>query len=519
MEYGLVAIWLVAYLAVGAAGLPVAAALLGRLADDGAGVALPLALAPVALVALWVGHVSFPWPALFAGLAVLAGLVAAARRLGDAEPNWPVAAETGAVFVVAFLFLVAVRAVDPAVHPLAGEKFLDFGLVKSLYRAETLPPADFWFGGEPVAYYYGGHLVTTLLGRATGTAPQYAYNLSLAGFYAMYVTAAFGVGGSLAAAKGASRRLGGLLAAFFVGFASNLQTAGRVLVWALPDAVSGPAVDLLAEGVGVETAKFPLAPGEFRYWGASRVIEGTINEFPLFAFLNGDLHGHMTVTPFTLLLVALLAAYFRTPPGRRARRRLLAFGATPAVGGLVAFTNTWSAASVFGLSALALLLAPADPVSLLPQRVRRRLEATKQQGPAARELVRAGTAGALAVGIEVLALAWVLPFLLGSASGRSLALFPDRSSLGGLLVVHGAFLVVSAVYLATRADLERDEWLQVGIGVAGVLGLATLYGAAAVGLFLPFVVGGMVLLRRRAVAGESSTANDADGGAAESSTA
>ncbi len=47
-----------------------------------------------------------------------------------------------------------------------------------------------WFAGEPVKYYYGGHLVTTLFAWLTATPPRFAYNLALAGFYATLVTAA-----------------------------------------------------------------------------------------------------------------------------------------------------------------------------------------------------------------------------------------------------------------------------------------------------------------------------------------
>ncbi|MFC7195662.1 hypothetical protein ACFQL4_15230 [Halosimplex aquaticum] len=58
MEYGLVLWWLVAYLAFMAVGMPLAAVLFPRLADRGAGVALPTALAVPWIVAYLVGHVS-----------------------------------------------------------------------------------------------------------------------------------------------------------------------------------------------------------------------------------------------------------------------------------------------------------------------------------------------------------------------------------------------------------------------------------------------------------------------------
>ena len=45
---------------------------------------------------------------------------------------------------------------------------------------------------------------TPLLATLTDTAANYAYNLALAGFYAAYVTAAYGVGGAIGRARGTS---------------------------------------------------------------------------------------------------------------------------------------------------------------------------------------------------------------------------------------------------------------------------------------------------------------------------
>jgi len=56
MEYGLVVLWLAAYAWLAVAGLPVAAALLRRLPGRGAGLALPLSLAVVWVVALGVAY-------------------------------------------------------------------------------------------------------------------------------------------------------------------------------------------------------------------------------------------------------------------------------------------------------------------------------------------------------------------------------------------------------------------------------------------------------------------------------
>ncbi|PSP84367.1 hypothetical protein BRC83_05730 [Halobacteriales archaeon QS_1_68_17] len=473
MEYGLVLRWLALYLVMLGAGLPLAALAFPRLADRGAGLSIALALAVLGVVGYWVGHVS----------------LAAAPWVGVA-------------------LLVAGGAFDPAVTPLGGEKFLDFGLLKSLLRAGSLPPEDMWFAGEPVQYYYGGHMIASLLTRLAGTEARFAYNLALAGFYAALVTAIYGLAGALGDRLGTPRRSAGALGAFFVGIASNLSTPGRLLLWLAPDGVA----TAVAGVAGIELERLARGPEHFHYWTASRVIEGTINEFPLFAWLNGDLHAHMMSTPLLVFTAGLLFSYSLTPAGRRWRRRALVFGAVPAVGGLLAVVNTWTFPTVAGLTFLAVGSAPAPPATLFPRSVADRLpgEGSRPLG----ELRRIVVAGAVAAAVVAAGVVWSVPFWLGTASGRSVSLFPSRSSLGGLLLVHGAFLLVFVVYL-TRLSLPRiDDPERVGIVLCLLVAIAALVGATGVALLGALIVVGWALLRTArpgAVAAVPTAASDRDG--------
>ncbi|WP_136717877.1 DUF2298 domain-containing protein [Halorientalis salina] len=510
MEYGLVALWLVVYLALLLAGVPIAATLLPRLADRGMGVALPISAAILWIVGYWVGRLSLS-VAVWVGLVLLFGLVVGLVWVRDIELDRRVLAETVGVFTVAFCVLVAMRAVDPAVHPAGGEKFLDFGLLKSLLRAETLPPEDMWFAGEPVSYYYGGHLLVSLLTRLTGTAPQYAYNLGLAGFYAMLVTAAYGLAGSIAAHRDSPRWLGGLFGAFFVGFASNLSTPGQFVVWLLPDGVAGFVAGLFS--IPVEGLANSL--GDFGYWGASRIIEGTINEFPFFAWLNGDLHAHMMSTPFLLLVAALLFGYYRTPESERTRRRLLVLGTLPPLAGMLAVVNTWSFPSVGGLTLLTLYLAPTDPRTLLPSALTERLR--RPGNWAGEELTRLLTAGAFGAFVVVGGVVLSLPFWFGTASGRGLGLFPQRSPLGPLLLVHGTFLLVFVPYLLRHALPRLQRRGRLGVMLLLVVAISVVTKAAVVALVAPLI--GVVWALTRVVADRRETVTEpapaavgADGG-------
>ncbi|WP_433628156.1 DUF2298 domain-containing protein [Halomicrococcus sp. NG-SE-24] len=488
MEYALVALWLAAYYVLAFVGLPVAAALFARFPGRGATYALPVALGFVTLLTYWLGQVAFTTLTVAVAFAVFAAVSVFLAR--DYDLDVGAYAESMAVFTLAFLFLVAVRAVDPGIVPGGGEKFLDFGLMKSLMRAPALPPEDMWWAGEPVLYYYGGILMATVLTKLTATAPRFAFNLALAGFYGMLVVTVYGLAGAVADRRGASPRLAGGLAAFFVAFASNLFTVTRLVANVLPESLAASVAGALEMD-----EPLALAPKEFHYWDASRVIPGTINEFPLFAYVNGDLHAHMTSQPFLLVVAALAYAVYRTPPENRRRRRALVFGALPVACGLVATISFWSFPTTLGVTWLALTFADGHPRTLVPGR-----SAPESDDRLGRELDRTASAAAVTAVVGALALVWAGPFvvniLLGAASSRGIGFLPDRSSFVGLLVVHGAFLAVFALYLGSHAKRPVTERATaVGVAGAALLVVGWQGNVAAVVLVGPLLVGGWALLR------------------------
>jgi YYY domain-containing protein len=526
MEYALVVLWWLAYVVLALLGAPLAARLFPRFAGRGIGFALPLALVVLTTVVYWVGQVALG-PAIVVGVVVLVGLAAVAGLdlaglpdgRFDPAPDLDLDLDYAplVVFTVGYLFVVLLRGVDPAVDPYAGEKFLDFGLLQALDRAPALPPEDPWFAGAGVSYYYGGHLVAHVLSELTATPPRFAYNLALAGFYGTLVAAAYDLAGAIGAARGGSRLRSGLFAAFAVGLASNLVTAGRFVLWLLPE----PLRTEVARAVAARTAELTTAQvlaglDTFSYWTASRVIPGTINEFPLFGWLNGDLHAHMMGPTFLLLGAALAFAYYRTPDRERGRRRLLVFGAVPLLGGFQAVVNTWSFPTIFGLLWLAVVFAPADPLTLLPTGVATRVRDLAGLGrrdlvsdggvEAARsrvELTRVGSALVVAGVAGLLGFLLAAPFLLSATGGgeRALGVWPagDRSAIAPLLLVHGAFVAGFLAFLVGRLDPERPGVL--ALGLVALLAVGLLASFPAVGVVGPVLLLGWVALRFRTDAG------------------
>ncbi|MUV60307.1 DUF2298 domain-containing protein, partial [Halobacterium sp. CBA1126] len=549
MEYGVVLKWWLLYQALLVVGLPFAARLLPDAPDRGASLAVPTAVVLLTVPTLWVGQLAFGLWVVVGVAAVLVAASAWLARGGIDVPKRPLA-EVVAVFTAAFLFLILVRAAADGVHPYGGEKFLDFGLLQSLLRADRLPPQDFWFAGERVVYYYGGHLMAATLALLSGTSGRFAYDPALAGFYATAVTAAYGLASTIASNRladsepvegatalgvaavvfvvllatlgvpwyylavpaafaaavltGSSRVRAGILAAFVYGFASNLVTPVRLL------ASTYDVVRRAVAAAGIKSNRAPeITPAEFDMWHASRVVETGINEFPLFAYLNGDLHAHMMSVAVLFLAAGVGLAYARTPESARRRRLALLFGAFPVAAATILTVNTWSFPTVAGVAMLSVVLADAEPRTLLPDSVAERFE---RSNPAARELQRVAAGVAVAVAVAVLAFVVAWPFvrdvLLAGASNQHPAAFPVPTKLGAFVLVHGLFLVAFGAYLVSRVARDGSDWAAAGLAaVAAVLVAATVdptiggvrVGVVGVLLAGPVLAGAWLLRRRDAV--------------------
>ncbi|MFB6104304.1 MAG: DUF2298 domain-containing protein [Halobacteriaceae archaeon] len=495
MQWGAVVVWWLAWLALYGAGLPLAASLFPRTRRAALAAALPLSIVFLLLIVHWVGQIAYgPLTAALGALALGITAIAAARRPG-VDIDRRAALELVAVFTVAFLFLIAIRSVDAGAIPGGGEKFLDFGLVQSLLRAEYLPPADHWWAGNRVLYYYGGHLVAATLALLTGTPGRLAYNLALAGFYAAAVTTVYGFGAALAADRNLAPRFAGGTAAFLFGFASNLYTlAGAVATYLVPS-----AIDDLAIATGHDPGAVLVTIDAFSYWYSSRVIPGVITEFPLFAYLNGDLHAHMTDTSILLLVALLGYAYYRTPATAHSRRRRLLFGILPPVIGVLTLVNTWSLPAGLGLTWLAVTFAPASPSTILSGQSRDAPSSTV--GAWVAELRRSLVAALLVVPVAALAIVWVAPFILNvmiaGAADRGLGILPARTGVVAFLIAHGGFLLVFAAALAGYLPGCNRRRIQRVTGVWVVLAAATLVvGFPALAMVGPLGAGAWYLHRR-----------------------
>lgn len=196
------------------------------------------------------------------------------------------------LFTLGLVFWSFVRAHQPDILGL--EKLMDFGFINSILRSTYLPPADMWFAGSSINYYWFGHFVVAVAAKISNIPPAIVFNLMLATILGLTLTGVFSISATLV--KNLKRKI-------------NLRVA---VAAGLISAV------LLAFGGNFHTPFFVLKEGTKSYWypDATRFIgynpdvnDKTIHEFPQYSFVVSDLHAHLINLPFVLLYIALLLNY------------------------------------------------------------------------------------------------------------------------------------------------------------------------------------------------------------------
>ena len=490
MEYNLIFTWWILLLILSLIGLPITSTLFWRLSDKGTSAALTFSLTVLFFSVYWVGQFSFNFSTVVVGLASLIIL-----SLGVFFLNRPVLpikrfAESFTVFTIAFLLILAIRSADPSIYPIGGEKFLDFGLLQSILRSSVLPPEDLWFAGETIRYYYGGHLISAILSMLSGIPAKFAYNLALASFFGALVSGAYGLSGSISTFYGHSHRFAGSLAAVIVGISSNFVVTFSIFLWILPLGLANSIAHSIANVTDLKPL-YLLHPDSFFYWTSSRVIRGTINEFPFFAWLNGDLHAHMMSTPFMVLLLFTMFAYYLTPINSTRERRLLILVVLPFLSGLLAVVNTWSYPTVFGLLFLTLVFSPTDPLSIISPALNSKITLQNFQ----RKIFRIITSLFISIFVILLGSLTVIPFFVQSASLRTIAFFPPRSGLVEFLFVYLFFILVYSIYMYSILSTEISQSHSRVFLLCSLLFLiGLLFGAPAVAILLPLCIISWLLL-------------------------
>lgn len=216
------------------------------------------------------------------------------------------------VFLASLFFWAKVRGQEPSIRGL--EKFMDFGFINSILRSSYFPPADIWFSGGNLNYYYFGHLTGAVLTKLSGIASNITYNLILASIFALGITQIFSLCFNLILTALKTKNnlikqslkkifiyafLGGIIGAFLVNFGGNLH-AIYIFTKGYPNDKPLPFWQIFGA----------FTPEKYWYPNATRFIPFTIHEFPLYSYVVADLHGHVFDIPFVLLTLAVLFIFY-----------------------------------------------------------------------------------------------------------------------------------------------------------------------------------------------------------------
>lgn len=399
---------------------------------------------------------------------------------------------TLAAFEGAWLALFLLYAWFRAYHPdIANtEKPMEIGLLTSTSRSNDVPAPDVWLAGSSINYYYFGYQTMASIVKLSAVPTATAFNLALATLFASTATVGASLGAYLTRSLSAGRRpmiAAGMLAAMLLVLAGNMETSQRLADDARSTIDAG-----WWDGVG---------------WQASRIVidrgvnqpgdeKPTINEFPAFSFVLGDLHPHVLTLPLLGVVVALALAL--TPDGsRRYRAQLIVLGSGI---GLLYASNSWDAPA--GLL-----------VALAVVAVRRRvLKAVALDATIV--MVTAGIACApfLLTFDAPLAVSnpdvpnWISQFPVIGTLANTLGIVTWRpSSTRELLTVHGAWIGAFALFAVVEVQSDRRYFRWIADNRHGVLTVGALCLGVAVAWAPAVLLIGVPLVMAAWIAVSTST--------------
>jgi len=453
-------VWWLLLVIIGLAAFPLVSRVCGGLADRGYGISKLLGLLLITYFS-WILSsariVGFGYANIsLAFLLLLAvSLFVGRKHLSFRNLPWRSILTTEALFAAAFiLFLVFLRS-KPDLFFRYSEDFMDFAFLQSVLRSGHFPPADPWLAGASLPYYYGGQLLVAILTMLSRVPASISYNLGVAMFFALAVSASYGLGYGLT-----RRRVYGLVSAAFVCLLGYLSGAFQLAAYVSDSEVMGH----------VEQHWPSFVKWLQHYELSAGVIPHTGNTYPYYAFLQGDLHAHTVSIPFQVMFITIVFALVkRGGRGEGASTwvsplNILVLGASL---GFFALVNTWEYPTYAALAVLAFLLLRRD-------------------------LTRKDIA-ALA-GVVGLSALLYLPYFIsrGSTGIEGLGLVGARTDLIDFVELFGLLLFVILSFfcvLSARRTLgERVAVLSVALMIVVAL-LAYLWGFQLVLLLVPLIVG------------------------------
>ena len=486
--------WLLVLTVVNAAFAPAVWWLASGLGGAASALVRPLSLVFLTGIVWWPAatlHMPFNAIALVVVLLLAGGSIWIACFRWGTTIYWRSVIAFESVWLLLFGGYVFFRSYQPDIANT--EKPMEIALLSSIARSAEVPAPDPWFAGEAINYYYFGYQMIAAMVKLSGVPPAIAFNLALATLFASVGTIAAGIGYQVATRFSLSRSmsvLAGAASAFLILLAGNLETALRL--------VRSPGetwqYGWWYDGVGWEASRIIVDVGVHGLPSPRQ----TINEFPAFSFILGDLHPHVLTYPLLLSVITVGIGFMFS--GRRVGLGRVAVAG--ALIGLLYVSNSWDAPVgllVIGIAIIATsglkqrrswLLVGVAAGSALLMAAPFLLTFEAPVGVSSDELPAA---------LEALPVVGSLVSSLGVVTWRP-------SSTGELLTVHGHWVAAFAVFtvltvLTERQVLERQSGRLVPFALAGAIALvvAISWAPAIVLIGLPLAVSVLIALESRSL--------------------
>lgn len=207
-------------------------------------------------------------------MALAAGLLWMLRASPRASYDWGDELFPVALAGVCFVLFGWLCGLWPDFYPV-GERLRDYALIAGTLRS-PIDPQEPWMAGTTLNYYVLYYRLGDFIHRVVGLSPWSTYHQLCALAFSLYFVSVFRI--------------------FRVALRLRLTVALAAAVFAV----------LLPNAAGLDYL-FSGKSGWSGYWSLSRVIPGTINEFPVWSFVLGDLHPHyLSLASFPLLLLFLI---------------------------------------------------------------------------------------------------------------------------------------------------------------------------------------------------------------------
>ncbi len=186
--------------------------------------------------------------------------------------NYRLVLLTEIAFFLIFLFFSIIRIYNSSI--IGEEKFMDLAFLNSICRTSFFPPPDPWMNGFHINYYYLGYLMNGIIIKMTSVDIPVGYNLALCSTGALTFLCCWGIVYGLT-----KNHCAGIFSSVLLVISGNYD--GFIQVVRL-HGFNG-----------------------FDFFRSSRIIPDTINEFPFFSFILGDLHPHYTSLPVFIFALSV----------------------------------------------------------------------------------------------------------------------------------------------------------------------------------------------------------------------